>query len=57
MATSSFDKSFVLKDKREVASFSKMLSKPHKSIKIDRTLTSPSNERRGELRLKKMLSR
>ncbi|MBP1920694.1 hypothetical protein [Youngiibacter multivorans] len=57
MATSSFDKSFILKDKREVASFTKMIIKPHKSIKIDRTLTSPSNERRGELKLKKMLSR
>lgn len=57
MATSSFDKSFILKDKREEISFTKMIIKPNKSIKIDRTLTSPSNERRGELKLKKMLSR
>jgi len=57
MAISSFNKDFSLDSKKAVESFSKIISTPTKSVKIDRTLTSPKNERRGELKLKKMLSR
>lgn len=57
MATSSFSKDFTLDNKKAVESFAKMISTPAKSVKIDRTLTSPERERRGELKLKQMLSR
>jgi len=57
MATSSFNKDFTLDSKRAVKSFAKMVSTPAKSVKIDRTLTSPEKERRGEMKLKRMLSR
>ncbi len=58
MATSSFSKDFTLDSKKAVDSFTKMITSPTKStIKIDRTLTSPERERRGEKKLKQMLSR
>lgn len=56
MATSSFNKNFILYSKKSVDSFTRMISNPAKSVKIDRTLTSPSKERQGELKLKQMLS-
>lgn len=56
MATSSFNKNFILDSKKSVDSFTRMISNPAKSVKIDRTLTSPSKERQGELKLKQMLS-
>jgi len=37
MATSSFDKDFILSDKKSVESFVKIISTPVQSIKIDRT--------------------
>lgn len=57
MATSSFDKVFILRDKKEAESFTKMILNPRASVKIDRTLTSPEKKKRGELKLEKMLSR
>lgn len=58
MATSSFTKDFTLNSKKAVDSFGKILSAPTtKSVKIDRTLTSPENKRRGEMALKRILSR
>lgn len=48
MATSSFDKEFVLNTKKEVDSFTKIISTPVISKKIDRSLTSPENRQRGE---------
>ena len=57
MATSSFSKDFTLDSKKAVDSFTKIISTPAKSVKIDRTLVSPSSERRGEQKLKQMLYR
>jgi hypothetical protein len=57
MATSSFNKDFTLDSKKAVDSFTKIITNPAKSVKIDRTLTSPERERQGELKLRRMLSR
>lgn len=57
MATSSFTKDFTLNSKKAVDSFERIISTPAKKVKIDRTLTSPDNQRRGEARLKQMLYR
>jgi len=57
MATSSFNKDFTLNTKKAVESFERIISTPKKSIKIDRNLVSPEKERRGEQKLKQMLSR
>ena len=57
MATSSFNKDFTLKTKKAVESFERIVSTPTKSIKIDKKFLSPEKERRGELKLKQMLSR
>ena len=57
MATSSFNKDFKLNTKKAVESFEKIISTPKKSIKINRNLISPEKERRGEQKLKQMLSR
>ncbi len=57
MATSSFTKDFTLNSKKEVDSFEKIVSTPKESVKIDRTLVSSEDEKRGELKLKQMLSR
>lgn len=57
MATSSFNKDFTLNTKEAVKSFERILSSPSKSVKIDRNLVSPEKERRGEQKLKQMLSR
>lgn len=57
MATSSFDKDFTLDSKMAVDSFAKIISTPYPSVKIDRKLVSSDEERRGELKLKQMLSR
>lgn len=56
MATSSFNKDFTLDSKQAAESFAKMITAPAKSVKIDRTLTSPERGRQGELKLKQMLS-
>jgi len=57
MATSSFYKDFRLNSKKAVDSFERIISTPAKSVKINRELVSPQNERRGELKLKQILSR
>ncbi len=57
MATSSFTKDFTLNSKKAVESFEKIVSTPKASVKIDRTLVSSEDEKRGELKLKQMLSR
>ena len=57
MATSSFNKDFTLNTKKAVESFERIIFTPKKRIKIDRNLVSPEKERRGEQKLKQMLSR
>lgn len=57
MATSSFNKDFTLNTKKAVESFERIVSTPNKSVKINRNLVSPEKERRGEQKLKQMLSR
>jgi len=57
MATSSFTKDFTLDSKKAVESFVQIISTPTKSVKLDRTLVSPENRRRGELKLRQILSR
>lgn len=57
MATSSFSKDFTLDSKEAVDSFIRAITAPSKSVKIDRKLVSPEEERRGEQKLKRMLSR
>lgn len=56
MATSSFNKDFTLNTKKAVESFERIVSTPNKSVKINRNLVSPEKERRGEQKLKQMLS-
>ena len=57
MATSSLNKDFTLNTKKAVESFEKIISTPTNSLKINRELVSPEKERRGERKLKQMLSR
>jgi len=57
MATSSFNKDFTLNSKEAVDSFVKVISTSAKSVKIDRNIVSPEKERRGEQKLKQILSR
>lgn len=56
MATSSFNKNFILDTKKSVESFERIISTPNKSIKIDRNLVSPEKESQGEQKLKQILS-
>ena len=57
MATSSFNKNFTLNTKKSVESFERIISTPKESFKINRSLVSPEKERRGEEKLKQILSR
>ncbi|WP_169823113.1 hypothetical protein [Anaerobacillus alkalilacustris] len=57
MATSSFNKDFTLNSKKAVESFAKIISTPTDHVKIDRNIISPEKERRGEQKLKQILSR
>ena len=57
MATSSFNKDFILNTKKAVDSFERIISTPVKSIKINRDSVSPEKKRRGEHKLKQILSR
>ena len=57
MATSSFNKDFTLNTKKAVESFERIISTSTKSIKTNKDLFSPESERRGEQKLKQMLSR
>lgn len=57
MATSSFNKDFTLNTKKAAESFERIISTSTKSIKINKELFSPEKEKRGEQKLKQMLSR
>lgn len=57
MATSSFDKNFVLNNKESINILTKMINNPIDSVKIDKKLISPNQVKRGEAKLKKILSR
>ena len=57
MAASSFNKDFKLDSKKAVESFERIISTPTRYAKINRDLVSPERERRGELKLKQILSR
>ena len=56
MATSSFNKDFILDSKEAVDSFVKIISTTTNSVKIDRKLTSFERKRQGEFKLKQILS-
>lgn len=55
MATSSFNKDFVLDTKKAVESFERIVSNPIRGIKTNKELFSVENERRAEQKLKQML--
>ncbi len=57
MATSSFSKDFTLSSKKSVDSFVKIMNSSSEDLKIEKSLVSTEKERRGELKLRKMLSR
>ena len=57
MAISSFNKDFTLNTKEAVESFERIISTSTKSIKVNKELLSPEKVRRGEQKLKQMLSR
>lgn len=57
MATSSFNKNFMLDSEKAVESFSKIVANPAKSVRINRSLTSSEREKQGEEKLKRMFSR
>ncbi len=54
MATSSFNKEFTLDTKQAVNSFVKIISTPTSSVKIDRTLTSDENIKKGVEKLRSL---
>ena len=56
MATSSFNKDFVLDTKKTVESFEKIISTPKKTLVIDKNILTKEKERQGEERLKQILS-
>ncbi|MFA5675411.1 MAG: hypothetical protein WDA65_02715 [Christensenellales bacterium] len=56
MATSSFTKSFILDSKKATKSFTKIISTPANSVKINRSLTAEDKEKQGEMKLRKILS-
>jgi len=56
MATSSFTKDFTLNTKKGVESFETIISTPTQSVKIKKEIVSPDRERRGELKLRRILS-
>ena len=57
MAISSFNKDFTLNTKEAVESFERIISTSTKNIKVNKELLSPEKVRRGEQKLKQMLSR
>ncbi|WP_165145538.1 hypothetical protein [Marinitoga sp. 38H-ov] len=57
MVTTSFDRDFTLKSKKEVKSFIRIIQTPSKPIKIDRKLVSPKREKEGVEKLRKTLFR
>ena len=57
MATSSFNRDFTLNSRKAVDSLAKIISTPVASVNVDSNLVSSEERRRGELKLKQMLSR
>ncbi|CCJ34298.1 hypothetical protein [Caloramator australicus] len=57
MATSSFNKNFILDSEKAVESFTRIILEKPQQLKIDRSLTSPERQKEGENKLKRMLSR
>lgn len=57
MATSSFDKHFVLDTEDAQRAFLDILNAEHKPFDIDRSLTSPEAMKRGEEELRESLHR
>lgn len=57
MATVSFDKEFIIKDKEYINKFSKIISEENKTKKIDIEKVSEANMERGRILLKQYLSR
>ncbi len=57
MPTSSFKKDFTLDSRKAVESFVKILSNPCASVKLERGKTTAETMKRGEEKLKQMLSR
>ncbi|MBS9776251.1 MAG: hypothetical protein KGV57_04110 [Fusobacterium sp.] len=57
MATTSFDKEFVLDSEKAIKSFEKIISSQSKSIKIGKEFISEDDIKRGEEKLKSILSR
>ena len=56
MATSSFNKDFILDTKKAVVSFEKIISIPKKNLVIDKNILTTEKERQGEGKLKQILS-
>ena len=56
MATSSFNKDFILDTKKAVVSFEKIISTPKKNLVIDKNIFTAEKERQGEEKLKQILS-
>ena len=56
MATSSFNKDFVLDTKKAVEFFEKIISTPKKTLVIDKNILTKEKEWQGEERLKQILS-
>mgnify|MGYP006343554051 CR=1 FL=1 len=56
MATSSFNKDFILDTKKAVVSFEKIISTPKKNLVVDKNILTGEKERKGEERLKQILS-
>ncbi|MGL4913565.1 MAG: hypothetical protein ACRC3Y_14170 [Romboutsia sp.] len=57
MATVSFDKEFIIKDKEYINKFSKIILEENKTKKIDIEKVSETNMERGRILLKQYLSR
>jgi len=57
MPTSSFDKDFSLNTSKELESFEKILSQPPKKSGINKKLISADKIKRGEIKVKRMLSK
>ena len=55
MATSSFNKDFILDTKKAVVSFEKIISTPKKNLVIDKNIFTAVKERQGEEKLKQIL--
>lgn len=56
MATSSFNKDFILDTKKAVVSFEKIISTPKKNLVINKNILTAEKERQGEEKLKQILS-